>query len=99
MQVDLGDYFFLKCIRIPIRSTTIWSTANFEDLQFRFGNKSQGEEFTENPVIIDKTESGQEDTIFEFCLSSPFGGRYLLIHEKRSANDYIIIGEIQILIE
>ena len=98
-QADLNNYYLLQCIRIPIRSKNTYPTAHFHELVFRFGNKSRNENYADNPILIAKTYNGLEGKIFEFCLDRHLVGRYLHIEEKRSSDDYITIGEIQILIK
>ena len=95
LQLDLKGYFALKCIRVPVRD----SEGHMQEIEIRFGNESKVENFEENPIIIAKTASGLEDTIFEYCLDRHLIGRYLLLQEKKSEDDYIIVGEIQVLVE
>ena len=97
MQIDLNSYFNLKCIRIPIRSEKVYWSANFHDIEFRFGNKSKDEDFSLNPVIA-YSEPGLEGTIFEACLDTPLVGKYLLLISKQQTSNGLIIGEIQILV-
>ena len=95
LQLDLKGYFSLKCIRITVRE----SDALIQKLGIRFGNESKVEDFEKNPIIIAETENGLERIIFEYCLERHLIGRYLLLQEKKSEIDYIIIGEIQVIVE
>ena len=101
MQVDLRGIFTLKCIRVPVRSTIPYHTANFEDIEVRFGNRSRSDGFPLNPVIA-YTGIGQENKIFEFYLDRPLVGQYLqLYNNNKQPNqpNFLTIGEIQIIVE
>ena len=98
VQADLRAPRTLLCLKVPVRSSKVYRTANFDELEIRFGNKSREDDFSKNLVIISRTAHGLEGKIFEYCLDRPLVGRYLLIQEKRSSDDSIYIGEIQIIV-
>ena len=98
IQVDLRGIFTLKYIRIPVRSTIPNHTANFEDIEIRFGNRSRSDGFPLNPVIA-YTGIGQENKIFELCLDRPLVGQYLQLYNNKKQQNFLTIGEIQITVD
>ena len=92
MQIDLINYFNLKCIRILVIELTVYP--EFKYLEFSFGNKSRNEELTEN-LFIFKTGDGHKGKVFEYCLDHPLVGKYIQIDNKITN---IHLGEIQILV-
>lgn len=99
LQLNLKGYFSLKCIRIPVRNDGTSKSGHMQEVEVRFGNNSRADNFEKNPIIIAKTASGLEGTIFEYCLDRPLVGKYLLLQEKKSEDDILVVGEIQVLVE
>ena len=95
LQLDLQGYFSLKCIRIPVRD----KDGLMQEIEIRFGNESKFENFEKNPIIIEKTESWLGGTILEYCLERHLIGKYILLQEKKSKDDFILVGEIQVLVK
>ena len=97
MQFDLNGFYSLKCVRIPVRTLDVYTSTRFNDILFRFGNKSRNEEFNLNP-IIGHTEKEHAGEIVEFCPMNNLVGQYLSMEKTNSFKDFLIIGEVQIIV-
>ena len=90
-QVDLKNVYTLKCVRVTTREVS----SRFVDVEFRFGNESQGGNYRKNPVFA---VLGLENKVdFEFCLDYPIVGRYLGLRQNK--NTWLLIGEIQVTVQ
>ena len=90
-QVDLNNVYTLKCVRVTTRDFSSY----FSDVEFRFGNESQVENYSKNHVIaFVGPENGYR---FEFCLNYQLAGRYLGLRQHK--NTWLLIGQIQITIQ
>ena len=95
LEVELEQAYPLKCVRVPTRDLNFIPFSNFHDVEFRFGNMSQWEDYKLNPVVgIVEGEVGNR--IVEICPDFLVVGRYLglrLLGER-----YLCVGEIQITV-
>ena len=98
IQYDLSGFYSLKCVRIPVRTHDVYYYTRFNDLLFRFGNKSRNEEFNLNPIIGNTVKQQYAGEIVEFCPVVNLVGQYLLLQKTTSVDDFLSIGEVQIVI-
>ena len=93
----MKDYYSLKCVKVPVRSTKVYYATFFQNVEFRFGNETQDGDFTLNHVIGYSEEQFDGD-IVEYCTNYHLVGRYLGLREYGNEN-HLCIGEIQVIVE
>ena len=93
-QVDLKQQYSLKCVRVSVRDLSKYLDSYFEDVEFRFGNKSHAEDSTLNPMI--GFVAGMAELFVEICPKHPIFGRYLSLRLDGRKN--LCFGEMQIIV-
>ena len=97
IQIDLGNYYLIKCIGIITRGANYGSNW-FNDIEIRFGNFS-GESSINSNILLKTVKSPGFNTIIKICPKENFIGKFLFFKSIQTDPTYLAIPEVQILVK
>ena len=99
VQIDLRNYYSIKCVRIITRDKSINKNNNyFENVEIRFGNFSGKTSITSN-TLVGSVKSIYFNTIIEICPQINIFAKFLFFQKISSNKTIMIIPEVQILVK
>ena len=98
VQIDLGNFYSIKCIRIITRDKAVYIDHGFNQVEIRFGNFS-GESSISSNVLLKTVKSPDFNTIIEICPKVNIFGKFLFFQSIQSGSHGLILPEVQILVK